>query len=168
MNPALFQRLKAQLPTPAIPKPVKLKTVKRERIDTSFLKARAVLHIRELIAEFFPIGHESKGGYWITEDFRISLQTGCFWKNFSQGFSRRPVGDVLTLFLIAKGFLVPQERIAVDGTNRIEVLKARLANRGPYRFANEGAFQRGVEAFANWLEQFPMRCEVHELVGYDS
>jgi hypothetical protein len=165
----LIQRLKSQPGnslTPAKQKPVKRK--KKERIDTTFLKSRAQLHIPELIARFFPDGRLGPNEqYWITPELRISISTGCVWKNFSQGYSRRPCGDVVTLFLIARDFLVPEERESIKG-NGIEALKARLANRGPYRFANEGDFQRGVESLSTWLEQFPERAEVHELLGYDS
>ncbi len=161
MNPALLVQ---RLPTPAKPKPVKRE--KKERIssaDLSYLKSRAVLHIRQLVDEFFPNGRLTPGGYWVTPELRVSLSTGCLWKNGSS--SSRPLGDILTLFLIAKGFLVPQERTVVDDTNGTEALKARLQ---PYRFPNEGDFQRGVESLSTWLEQFPERAEVHELVSYDS
>ena len=76
-------------------------------------------------------------------------------------------GDVLTLFLIGAGFLVPAEHIVVDDTNRIEALKAKLSG-GIRHFKNKGDFQRAVQSLSEWLEQFPSRAEVHELVGYDS
>jgi hypothetical protein len=145
----------------------------RPKIDTTFLKARAALHVSDLIAEFFSEGHETKGGYWITPEFRISLSTGCFWKNFSQGYSRRPVGDVLTLFLIAKRFLIPSTPVLVpEGLSKLEELKLKIASvsgsRTPgYQFVPEG-FALGVDAFSTWLEQFPARSEVHELLAYDS
>jgi hypothetical protein len=152
---------------PALLVPVKPK--KKERIssaDLSYLKSRAQLHVREMIDEFFPVGRLGPNGqYWITPELRISLSTGCFRKNGV--YSRQPFGDVLTLFLTGAGFLVPEVRLAVDDLNRIEALKAKLSGGTP-RFKNEGAFQRGVEAFANWLEQFPARSEVHELLSYDS
>jgi hypothetical protein len=171
----LIQRLRVPTPEPKTlptPKTPKAKAPKKERIsqaDLSYLKSRAVLHVRELVDEFFRNGRLTPGGYWVTPELRVSLSTGGLWKNKAQGYySCRPAGDVLTSYLIGAGFLVPEERIAVDDTNRVEVLKARLANRGPYRFANEGAFQRGVESLSTWLEQFPARAEVHELLGYDS
>jgi hypothetical protein len=165
MNPALLVQ---SFPTPTKPKPVK--PAKKERIsqaDLAYLKSRAMLHVRDLIDEFFPDGRLTSGGYWVTGAFRISLSTGCLWKNEGY-YSSRPAGDVLMSYLIGAGFLVPEERIAVDDSNRIEALKARLANRGPYHFAYEGAFQKGVESLSNWLEQFSERAEIHELVGYDS
>src|ERR1700730_8215310 len=131
------------LPTPAKPKPVKRE--KKERIDTTFLKSRAALHIREMIAVFFPDGRLGPNEqYWITPELRISISTGCVWKNFSQGYSRRPSGDVLTLFLIARGFLVPEERESIEG-NGIEAIKARLQSGRPYRCREEGSFAKGVE-----------------------
>jgi hypothetical protein len=164
VNPALLIQ---SFPTPTKPKPVKREKKKRiSQGDLSYLKSRAALHVREMIDEFFPDGRTS-GGYWVTEAFRISLSNGCLWKNEGY-YSSRPAGDVLTSYLIGAGFLVPEERIAVDNSNRIEVLKAHLANRGPYHLAYEGAFQKGIESLSNWLEQFSSRAEVHELVGYDS
>jgi hypothetical protein len=146
----------------------------KPKIDTTFLKARGQLHVRDLIAEFFSDGRETKGGYWITPEFRISLSTGCFWKNFSQGYSRRPIGDILTLFLIAKRFLIPATPLTVpEGLSNLEELKLRIAkacksSRTPgYEFIPEG-FALGVEAFSTWLEQFAAKSEIHELVGYDS
>jgi hypothetical protein len=174
----LLQRLQARpstlktLPTPATPKTPKPKAKKKERIDTTFLKARGQLHVRELIAEFFPEGHESKSGYWIAPEFRISLSTGCVWtKSY---YSRSPMGDVLTLFLIGRGFLTLAKPLVVpEGLSRIEELKLRIASAGSrspgygYEFIPEG-FAKGVEAFSTWLEQFPARSEIHELLAYDS
>src|SRR5258708_34742189 len=154
MNPALLlQRLKAQ-PGHSPAKPKVPKKEKLERIsssDLSYLKRRAVLHVRELIAEFFPNGRLTPGGYWITPELRISISTGCFWKNGGV-HSRRPAGDVLTLFLVGAGFIVPEERAVV--TNGIQVLKDRLSSPTGYRLP-EGAFHRGVESLSTWLEQFP-------------
>jgi hypothetical protein len=73
----LFQRLVASsLPTPAIPKTVKAKAPKKERIDTSFLKARAQLHVREFVDECFPDGGETKGLFKPT-DRRHFLKSCC-------------------------------------------------------------------------------------------
>jgi hypothetical protein len=131
-----------------------------------YFKSRAALHVRELVDEFFPNGRLGPNEqYWITPELRISLSTGVFWKNGV--YSRRPAGDVLTLFLIGAGFLVPAERIAVDDLNRIEALKAKLSGGIP-RFKKAGDFQRGVQSLSEWLEQFPARSEVHELLAYDS
>jgi hypothetical protein len=164
--------LKTLPTTPAKPKTVKPKAKKKERIDTTFLKARGQLHVRELIAEFFSEGHETKSGYWITPEFRISLSTGCFWRNIANGYSRRPAGDVLTLFLIAKRFLIPATPVLVpEGLSNLEALKLRIASVSGctpgYQFIPEG-FVNGVEAFSEWLEQFALRSEIHELIGYDS
>jgi hypothetical protein len=184
VNPALLQRLNAQpalktLPTPTKPKPVKRE--KKERIsqaDLSYLKSRAVLHVREMIAEFFPHGRLTPGGYWVTDDLRISRSSGCLWKNKAEGYSRRHVGDVLTLFLIAKGFLVPVKPVAIEGLSegrtRVEELKLKIAATygsritGYYGFPEPESFAKGVEAFSTWLEQFPARSEIHELLAYDS
>jgi hypothetical protein len=170
----LLQRLQARpttlktLPTPAIPKP---KAVKKPKIDTTFLKARGQLHVRDLIAEFFSDGRETKGGYWITPELRISLSTGCVWAKRYR--NRSPMGDVLTLFLIAKRFLIPATLVVPEGLSKLEELKLRIAATGSrrpgygYEFIPEG-FAKGVEAFSTWLEQFAARSEIHELVGYDS
>jgi hypothetical protein len=152
------------------PTPAKPKSIKREKIDTTFLKNRAQLHVREMIAEFFADGHETKGFYWITPEFRISLSTGCFWRNIPQRPGGRPMGDVLTLFLIGRGFLTPAKPVP-EGLSRVEELQLKLAASGSrtpgYDFVFEG-FAKGVESLSTWLSQFPSRAEVHELVGYDS
>src|SRR5258708_36650941 len=110
MNPALLlQRLKAQ-PGHSPAKPKAPKKEKLERIsssDLSYLKSRAVLHVRELIAEFFPNGRLTPGGYWITPALRLSTSTGSFCKN-GGGHPRRPAGDVLQLFFFGSRFIVPE------------------------------------------------------------
>jgi hypothetical protein len=152
--------------TPAVPKPVKPE--KKERISKAhldYLKSRAALHIRELVAEFFPAGHFGRSGeYWITPELRISMSTGCFWRNGSS--SRRPAGDILTLWCIGSG-LVVEEKIPEE-QNSLEALKARLSNTGAFGFKELGAFQRGVQSFSEWLEQFPVRADLHSFVCYDS
>jgi hypothetical protein len=160
-------------------KPVK--PAKKERIssaDLAYLKSRATLHLREMIDEFFPDGRLGPNEqYWITPELRVSISTGGVWKNFSQGRSRRPIGDVLTLFLIAKGFLVPVKPVTIEGLSegqtRVEELKLKISaacgsRTGYYGFPEPESFAKGVESLSNWLEQFSARAEVHELVGYDS
>jgi hypothetical protein len=162
LNPAL-----KTLPTPLKPKAVTKKKERISKTDLDCLKRRAQLHVRELISQFFPDGRLGPSEqYWITPELRISLSTGCFWRN-EGSYSRGSFGDVLTLFLIGNGYMVPEKRKAATG-NHIEDLKARLLAGGPYHFREEGAFQRGVQSLSEWLEQFPSRAEVHELVGYDS
>jgi hypothetical protein len=79
----------------------------------------------------------------------------------------------LTLFLIAKGFLILAKPVSIpEGLSGIEQLRLRIvaskSSRTPgYEFV-PGGFALGVEAFSTWLEQFPARSEVHELLAYDS
>jgi hypothetical protein len=51
-------------------------------------------------------------------------------------------------------------------------LKLRIASvsgsRTPGHEFVPGGFALGVEAFLTWLEQFPARSELHELLAYDS
>jgi hypothetical protein len=138
--------------------------------DLTALKLRAVRHAREFCEELFPNGHLGPSGeYWIVpdRDFRVSLSTGYFWS--ISNYSKKPKGDLITLWMIAKGLLVCNPKPA---KTNVEEIRARLASAGrfgAFRFASSESFQKGVTSLMGWLEEnFPVRSDLHVLVGYDS
>jgi hypothetical protein len=141
--------------------------------DLNALKQRVVMHIREFCKELFPDGRLAPSGqYWIVtdRDFRISLSTGYFWNIAGSGFSKKPNGDCLTLWLIAKNLLV--KKAQTEPKTNLESIRARLESAGrfgAYRFPNSDSFRQGVESLIEWLdERFPVRSDLHVLVDYDS
>lgn len=122
-----------------------------------YLKSRAQLHVRELCTEFFSSGRLTDKGYWITPDLRISVGTGYFWRKNS---GKKPNGDVLTLWLVANN-LIPSK--PVDDS---EISRIRFALTLD-RVCGE-SFRKGVQSLSDWLERFPVRSELHDLVAYDS
>jgi hypothetical protein len=51
-------------------------------------------------------------------------------------------------------------------------LKSRLSlvgRFGSYQFRDSESFRQGVESFIEWLdERFPVRSDLHEVIGWDS
>ncbi len=179
---------------------------RKSKSDLTALKERAARHAKEFCTELFPDGRLSRtGGYWIVDDqdSRISLKSGYFWS--IANYSKKPKGDILTLWLRVKGYLVKREipkeeqpattpirnpavsllaRLKNQGKESPRVqpeegtsvglaeLKSRLSlvgRFGGYQFRDSESFRQGVESFIEWLdERFPVRSDLHEVIGWDS
>jgi hypothetical protein len=134
--------------------------------DLTALKERAARHAKEFCTELFPDGRLSRtGGYWIVEDFRISLSSGLFWS--VANYSKRRKGDILTLWMIAKKLMA---KIETKSGPSLDAIRSRLASYGSgYQFRDSESFRQGVESFIEWLdERFPVRSDLHEVIGWDS
>jgi len=139
--------------------------------DLTALKQRVVRHSLEFCETLFPGGRLGPSkDYWIVKDrdFRISLKTGYFW-NISN-YTEKPKGDLLTLWLIAKNFLVKRVQTQTTGS-ALDNLRARLSSAGRfggYSFPSSESFSQGVASLFEWVDNFSVRSEIHDLVGYDS
>jgi len=111
------------------------------------LKERAVRHAREICEQLFPEGRLGRsGGYWIVDDqdFRISLSSGYFWS--ISNYSKRPKGDILTLWMIVKNQMV---KIETNSGTSVYAIRSRLlaASHGGYQFRDSESFRQGVASF---------------------
>jgi hypothetical protein len=145
--------------------------------DLTALRERAARHAIEFCEELYPSGRLSRtGGYWIVDDqdIRISLSSGYFWS--IANYSQKPKGDIITLWLRAKGFLIkPSARSILEKISAFPAtptLRDRLSagsRFGGYKFRSSDSFRLGVESLTDWLDdKFPVRSDLHLVTSYDS